>query len=171
MTSMLLSQDRDKSQSGRISFEQLEDIFRIYQVRSKASYERQPCHLFRLSWMRRLLLRLQMKMERLPRRTSSRYLRTANYWILEMLWEGRGWSKALQRNHQEVTIIAMLPTDWKEGRYSKFHSLYGSLNKFSSPASCAAVGLRRMSSALSWSHGLTGWRQLSGSLTWMVMAS
>ena len=28
----MFAQDRDKSQSGRISYEQLEDIFRIYQV-------------------------------------------------------------------------------------------------------------------------------------------
>ena len=32
---ILLSQDRDKTQSGKISYEQLEDIFRIYQVRAK----------------------------------------------------------------------------------------------------------------------------------------
>ena len=59
----------------------------------------------------------------------------------------------------------------KGGKVFKYISLLRFMNKFSSPVSCAAVGLSRRSSALSWSHALTRLRQLSGSLTWMEMAS
>jgi hypothetical protein len=161
-------QDRDRQQTGKISYDQLEDIFRIYQVRVRVVVQ---------WWILLTCCQVDLDERAAAKITDDEgdiskedFVKIAqDQKLLDFgnIMGGDGMKQGSAKKQSRTYNNNNAANGFQGGKVPISYFRYFAYFGFLSPAFSAVVGWRRKKSRQSWWRDWTGWRQLSGSLTWM----